>query len=91
MAASAHFYPSTQTRLAGEINNLVAHLKSYEASLGQINAILGQIALDGNAALAEKTGYANADDAVAERDLLASAAAELAASPFTQQLLSRRG
>jgi hypothetical protein len=89
--ASNHLYPGTQTRLASKINNTVAHMQSVVSELSEINAILAQIALDGAEALATETGHASADDASAEQALLASVAAELAACPFFQQTLARRG
>lgn len=88
---SSHIYPGTTTRIAGEINNILQHMRAIDANLPQINAILAQCALDGEAALAEQTGYADAADAVAERALLTSLEAELAVSPFWQQALARRG
>lgn len=100
--ANQHIYPSTITRLANEINQLVAHARAIDAQLSQINAIAGQIGVindpnnqeevdAANAALASEFGYANGVDARAAINILGSWEVELDADPFFQQVLSRMG
>lgn len=91
MTASSHLYPTTQTRLAAEVNNLVAHARAIDAVLPQLVAIAAQINIDGAPLLATEFGYPTADDATAAYGLLNSVMGELAVSPFWQQLLARMG
>ena len=48
---SAHIYPTTQTRLAGELNTLVSQMQDVHARAEKLKLILDQIAIGGDYAL----------------------------------------
>ena len=87
---SNHIYPTTQTRLAGDINSFVAQTQSLLAKADTLKPVLDAIAQDGYAAVAEKYGYADAAEAEAAYNLLAGAIAALKAAAVTQ-MTSRMG
>lgn len=93
--ASAHIYPSTATRLAGEMNALAAHARAFDAGLPQLKEIMDQIAMGGDwASLATEMGYSSAADAETEYNLVGSLIVELAdiaKSAAWQTFIARRG
>lgn len=100
--SNQHIYPDTQTRLAGEITNLVHYMRLVDAALPQIKAIADQIGVidppgdeaatdAANAALAEEFGFSTGLDARAAINLLGSLQVELTNAPFWRQVISRMG
>ena len=91
--ASTHIYPSTQTRLAGEVIALVRSMRDIDKDLLQLKSILDQIAMGGDwASLAAELGFAEAADAETAYNLLGSLNVELNnSSPFWKQVISRMG
>ena len=96
MAASAHIYPTTQTRLAGELITLVRAMRDIDKDAPQFKTILDQVASGANFAnLASELGLGSdtqaAENAEAVYNLLGSLVVELANSPFWKQVISRMG
>jgi hypothetical protein len=95
--SSAHFRPTTQTRLAGEMNGYIQSMRGLDANLPQFKAILDQIAAGGDyAALAAELGFPNTqegiEDATSAYNLIGSLVVELGTqSPFWKQVISRMG
>ena len=91
--ASTHIYPSTQTRLAGELTSLVRKMREIDADLPQLKAILDQIAMGGDwASLAAELGFTEATDAETAYNLIGSLVVEIEnSSPFWKQVISRMG
>jgi len=88
MAAANYIDFTSDTKLNGLVLQTVSSLRSASNTLAQLVAQLGQVNLDG--ALAEKLAL-SADDAAMIYALVNSVNGELAAAPFTQQILSRVG
>ena len=89
---SAHIYPTTQTRLAGELNTLVSQMQDVHARAEKLKLILDQIAIGGDyASLATELGYTTAADAEAAYNLLGSALADDINGSFYTQMISRMG
>ena len=91
--ASTHIYPSTQTRLAGEVTAIVRKMREIDADLPQLKAILDQVAYgDDYVSLAAELGFAGEVDAQTAYNLLTSLNVELNnSSPFWKQVISRMG
>lgn len=90
--ASSHIYPSTQTRLAGELNNLVRNMQTVQADAERLKLIFDQIALGGDwQALATELGYASTADAETAYNLLGSALNDDIKGAFYSQMTSRMG
>ncbi len=90
--ASTHIYPSTQTRLAGQLNSLVSQMQAVHADAEKLKLIFDQIAAGGDyAALATELGYTSAADAETAYNLLGSALTDDINGAFFQQMISRMG
>ena len=89
---SAHIYPATQTRLAGELNSLIAQMQDVHARAEKLKLIFDQIAISGDyTSLATELGYATAADAQTAYNLLGSALTDDINGSFFQQMISRMG
>ena len=89
---STHIYSGTTTRLAGELNNLVATARRLRYDAPELKAIMDQIASGGDwLALATEFGYSTAADAETAYNLIGSLVVELQAAPFLNQVVSRMG
>lgn len=90
--ASTHVYPSTTTRLAGELNSLVEDMKRVHANAEKLKLIFDQIAYDGDFdSLKTELGYSTATEAETAYNLLGSALTDDINGSFFQQMISRMG
>lgn len=89
---STHIYPSTQTRLGGQLNQLVSDMQRVRASATSLKLIADQIAAEGDyASLATAFGYATPEEAETAYNLLGSTLADDINGSFFTQVISRMG
>jgi len=95
---STHIYPTSMTRLAGELTGNVRKMREIDAALPQLKAILDQIAMGGDwASLSAELGFpppveGQTSEAETAYNLLGSLVVELQnSSPFWKQVISRMG
>lgn len=87
-----HIYPSTQTRLGGQLNSLVANMQRVKNEATNLKLIADQIASGGDfESLATEFGYATATEAETAYNLLGSVLAEDINGSFFTQVISRMG
>jgi hypothetical protein len=95
--ASTHIYPTTQTRLAGELTALVRAMREIDKDAPQLQSILQQVASgDDYASVAKELGFPETTDGIADAtaayNLIGSLVHELQnSSPFWKQVISRMG
>jgi len=90
--ASTHIYPSTQTRLGGQLNALVANMQRVRNDATNLKLIADQIASGGDfEALATEFGYATAQEAETAYNLLGSVLNDDINGNFFTQVISRMG
>jgi hypothetical protein len=90
--ASTHIYPSTTTRLAGQLNALIVDMQRVHSDAEKLKLIFDQIAADSDfTSLATELGYATAADAETAYNLLGSALTDDINGAFFQQMISRMG
>lgn len=90
--ASTHVYPSTQTRLGGQLNALVANMQRVRNDATNLKLIADQIASGEDfEALATEFGYATAQEAETAYNLLGSVLNDDINGNFFTQVISRMG
>lgn len=100
--ASQHIRPTTNTRLAGELNAIVANIRAVDASLPQLKEIMDQIASASDfGSLGEEFGYVvivdpvtgdkSSPEAETAYNLIGSLVVELASAAFWNQVIGRMG
>jgi len=90
--ASTHIYPSTQTRLGGQLNSLVANTQRVKNEATNLKLIADQIASGEDfEALATEFGYATAAEAETAYNLLGSVLNDDINGNFFTQVIFQNG
>lgn len=93
--ATQHIYPTTNTRLAGQVNSLVQQLQKAIGDYDALKAVIDQISSGGNyTELATQLGYSSPAEAEIAYNLIAGLGPVFHGTPYStpiEQVVSRMG